>query len=61
VRAFRRTKRSDVNVPEYWMKRADDARKTAKDTKDRKVRDAMLGYAQGYERLAQRIEKLSAS
>jgi hypothetical protein len=49
--------RSLLNNPKYWRRRAKDARASAEQTSDRK--HMMLGFAEGYERVADRIEKLA--
>jgi hypothetical protein len=42
--------------PEYWHKRADEARAVAVQMKDVHAKAVMLGIAQDYEKLAQRAE-----
>jgi hypothetical protein len=54
-------KRCAVNVPMYWLERAKNARKAAERTNDRKVRDTMLGFADGYEKMAKRVENPRAT
>ena len=56
MRVSRRMKRSEVNIPKYWHERATNARKAAERANDRKVRDTMLGFADGYEKMAERVE-----
>jgi hypothetical protein len=56
MRTSRRMKRSEVNIPKYWLERATNARKAAEGANDRKVRDTMLGFADGYEKMAKRVE-----
>ena len=43
--------------PEYWRKRAEEARAVAVQMKDTHTKAAMLGIAQDYEKLAQRAEQ----
>jgi hypothetical protein len=43
--------------PEYWHKRAKEARAVAVQMKDVHTRAVMLGIAQDYEKLAQRAEQ----
>ena len=43
--------------PEYWRKRADEARAVAVQMMDAHTKAIMLGIAQGYEKLAQQAEQ----
>jgi hypothetical protein len=43
--------------PEYWHKRAEEARAIAVQMKDAHTKAAMLGIAQDYEKLAVRAEQ----
>ena len=54
----RTTERTQVNSTKYWLQRARDARTAAENAKDGKVRIAMLGFSEGYERMAKRVERL---
>ena len=59
MRVFR-DKRADLNKPKYWRRRAERAQADADGAADRKVKRMLLGFAEGYEKMAKRIEKLSA-
>lgn len=56
---MRRFKRSDLNSPKYWRNLAGSAKENAAQAEDHKVRGMMLGFAEGFERMATRIEKIS--
>ena len=52
--------RATLNVrddPEYWRKRAEDARAIAVQMTDPQTKAVMLGIAQGYEKLAEQAEQ----
>ena len=46
--------------PKFWQKRAEEARVTAETMTDPEVRQAMLGIARSYEKLAKRAEAREA-
>ncbi len=56
----RRSHRSDLQKPKYWQTRADEVRVSAGRTPDDKTRAFMLGFAEGYERLAKQAHKSDA-
>jgi predicted secreted protein len=43
--------------PQYWRERAMTARAKADQIKHRRSKRRMLGFAEGYERVAERIEQ----
>jgi hypothetical protein len=45
---------SSINDPEYWRKRAEEARALATQMNDPMSKEMMLGIAKDYERLAER-------
>ena len=45
-----------LDNPEYWRKRAEEARVVAESIRDAKSRETMLGVAEDYERMAMRAE-----
>jgi hypothetical protein len=47
----------DLNDPEYWQKRAEEARAVAVQMLDPHTKAIMLGVAQVYEKLAQSVEQ----
>jgi hypothetical protein len=57
--AARDRSRSELNSTKYWRRRAKEARADADQTTDRKLKHMMLGFAEGYERVAKRIDKLA--
>ena len=48
------------NNPEYWRKRAEEARAVAVHMMDAHTKAIMLSIAQDYEKLAQRAEQRAA-
>jgi hypothetical protein len=46
-----------TNNPEYWRKRAEEARAIAVQMLDAHTKSIMLGIAQNYEKLAARAEQ----
>jgi hypothetical protein len=48
-----------MNLPDYWHQRAKLARDEADKAGDKKVRRMLLGFADGYDKIAKRIEKLA--
>jgi hypothetical protein len=48
---------SVFNDPEYWRRRAEEARDIAEQMKDMPSKDVMLRIAKDYERLAKRAEE----
>jgi hypothetical protein len=56
MRKFQAFKRPKLNSAIYWRRRADDARNHAA-AADGKSRSMMLGFAEGYEKMAKRVEK----
>jgi hypothetical protein len=55
-----RSDRSELNTAKHWRHRAEKARAHAEQISDRKVKHTLLGFADGYEKIAKRIEKLAA-
>lgn len=49
----------NINDPEYWRKRAEEARAIAVQMTDHHTKAVMLGIAQDYEKLAVRAEERS--
>lgn len=58
MRKTRVFKRPKLNQASYWRRRAENARKHAERASDRTSKTMMLGFAEGYEKMAKRIEKL---
>ncbi len=56
----RRLDRSDLHQPNYWQTRAHEVRVSAARAPDDRTRSIMLGFAEGYERLAKQVEKPDA-
>lgn len=56
---MRARKRTELNSPKYWRDRAECERASAEKAKDDKIRTLMLGFAEGYEKMAHRVEKLA--
>ena len=50
-----------INHPEYWRRRAEEARALAKMLEDPEARRMMMGVVEGYERLAEYAEARHAS
>ena len=50
----------NLNDPEYWRSRAEEARAVAVQMTDPRTRAIMLGIAQDYEKLAERAEQRAA-
>jgi hypothetical protein len=48
---------SEINNPEQWRRRAEEARDIAEQMKDMPSKDVMLRIAKDYERLAKRAEE----
>ena len=48
---------SELNDSEYWRRRAARARAEAERTMDRNVKTKLLGFAEGNEKIARRIDK----
>ena len=47
-------------TPDYWLERAEEARAMASDMNDPVAREALLGIAENYEKIAKRAEAREA-
>jgi len=60
VTTIKRLKRSQVNSPKYWRENANNAQKGAERASNDKIKKVLLGFAEGYEKMAAVIEKSAA-
>ena len=59
MRSINRAKLSELKGPKHWHHRAEHARADAEKATDRKLKRTLLGFAEGYDKLAKRIDKLA--